>query len=281
MRRPPRVVLAFVVAACVPCGATAARAEWLADAEGGVVYEDNLNGAAKARDQKSDLAFVPRLSVGHHVQLTDSTSLRLTADLQGGVYTEFDRLDTVSSGLALGVRRKFGLGADAPWARVFGSAAYLNYNDGVLDSSLVSVGLELGKRLHQRFDLRAGYLYEVRDANTPVFDLTAHTAFANVSVALTEATELILGHATRWGNFTVHRRATTAEPPRPVRVVETFDTPLFAFRIDATTYQASATISQALTRDAAISVGYDYQFTQGPRLTYTNNVFRGSFTYSY
>lgn len=277
----PRAVVALVLAASALFVAPSARAEWLADAGGGLVYEDNLSRAARDADQKSDLAFVPRLSVGHRFQLTDSTSLALTADLRGSIYTEFSRLDNLAAGLTLGVREKLGLGRFAPWVRVFGSAAWLNYVDDVLDSALLTAGLELGKRLHDRFDLQAGYLYEGRDANDPVFDQAAHVVAVKGSLLLMEATELILGYATRWGDFTVTRRAAGAAPPQPFRVIDTFDTRMFAFRIDATTYIASATLSHALTRHSSLNLGYEYQFSQGPRLTYPNNVFRASFDYAF
>ncbi len=281
MSRAAPLLASLVVAACALGRAPAARAEWLADAGAGFVWEDNLSRAAKARDAKSDLAFVPTVSLGQSFQLTGSTSLRASADLRGSVYTEFNKLDNLSAGLAAGVRHKLGWGAFAPWVRAGGSAAWLQYEDDVLDSSLLAAGLEAGKRLHERIDLQAGYLYESRDANAPPFDQRAHTASVRGSFSFTGATDLVLGYATRWGDFTVHRRAAGAPRPHPSRLVETFDRPMFAFRIDATTYAASATVSHALSRHSSLNAGYDYQFTQGPRLSYTNNVFRASFTYSY
>jgi len=278
---PARLAVALLLAGTVPLAASPARAEWLADAQGGLLYEDNLNRAARERDQKSDLALAPRLSVGPRFQLTDSTSLGLTADLRGSAYTEFTRFDNFAAGLTLGVREKLGLGLLAPWVRVFGSAAWLRYDDDVWDSSLLSAGLELGQRLHERLDLQVGYLYEARAANNAAIDSTGHTVSVRGSVLLAPATELTLGYATRWGDLTVTRRAAGPPPPRPSTVIETFDTRMFAFRIDATTYIASVALSQSLTRHWSLHVGYDYQFSQGPRLTYPNNVFRASFDYSF
>jgi len=280
-RRLRPLILALALGADGPWAATVARAEWLADADGALVYEDNLSRAATARDEKSDLALVGTLSAGPSFQVTNSTSLRLTGDLKGRVYTEFEGLTSLSTGLTVAARRKFGLGPFAPWVRAFGSAAYLNYRDDVLDSLVLDAGAEVGKRVHERVDLQAGYLYEVREAGTAVFDQAAHILSVRGILSLTDAVDLVVGGMARWGDFTVHRAVTTPRPPRPARVVETFDVPLYAFRIDAATYTASLSLSYALSRHAAVSLGYEYQFTQGPRVTYTNNVCRASLSYRY
>jgi len=65
---PARLAVALLLAGTVPLTASPARAEWLAGAQGGLLYEDNLNRAARERDQKSDLALAPRLSVSPRFQ---------------------------------------------------------------------------------------------------------------------------------------------------------------------------------------------------------------------
>lgn len=71
---PARLAVALLLAGRFLLAASPACAEWLADAEGGLVYEDNLNRAARERDEKSDLVGLTypnnvfRASFGHSFQ---------------------------------------------------------------------------------------------------------------------------------------------------------------------------------------------------------------------
>jgi hypothetical protein len=275
-----RLLPVFVVLAASLADPGPAPGEWFGDVDAGTVYEDNLSRAAKAADQESDLAFASTLSVGHVFALTGSTAARASLDIGGSAYTEFGKLNNLASGFTLSLRHKLGLGPFVPWMRVFASGAYLNYADDFLDSALWSGGLEVGKRVHERIDLKAGYLYEVRDANNGVYDQAGHTLSLQGSFLLTPATELTLGYWTRWGDFTVHR-ALGPPPARPVRVVDTFDRPLFAFRVDATTFAGSVKLSHALTDHASLSLAYEYEYAVGPRVDYPNNVVRAGLSLSY
>ncbi len=118
----PALLLAAAVCACLLVPAAAAHAEWIVDAGSDLVYEDNLTRAARRADRRDDVALSPWLSIGHHVQLGDATSLLASADVKGTLYPRFEGLSNVAPTLTLGVRRKFGLGASAPWLRGFANA---------------------------------------------------------------------------------------------------------------------------------------------------------------
>ena len=91
-----------------------------------------------------------------------------------------------------------------------------------------------------------------------------------------------MAYAVRWGDLVIHKAPVPGAPPTPhSRLVETFDTPLVAARIDATTHLLSAALSYALTSHAALNAGYEYQLSVGPRYDYPNNVVRASFDYSF
>jgi hypothetical protein len=259
-----------------------AHAEWILDAGGGIVYESNLPRAAREADREGDVAFVPALSIGHSFQLTDATSLLATADFKAAIYSRFEGLTNLSSTITLGVRHKVGLGALAPWLRVFVTGGALDYGDDVRDSAVVDVGVQAGKRLSERVDLRIGYTYERLEAHDRVFDGDFHTVSLRGIVGLTGALHLTMGYAIRWGDLVVHRAPVAGEPPtRSSRIVDTFDTPLVANRIDATTHLVSAALGYALTSHAALNAGYEYQISIGPRFDYPNHVVRASFDYSF
>ena len=260
----------------------AAHAEWIVDAGGDIVHEDNLTRATRGADRRSDVALSPVLSIGHYVQLSGATSLLASADFRGSLYPRFERLSNVSSALTLGVRQKFGLGASAPWLRVFATGGALDYGDNLRDSVLADAGVQAGKRLSERFDVQGGYTYERLDARSRVFDQESHTLALRGGAALTGALQLTLGYAVRWGDLVVHRTpAPGAARTSHTRVVNTFDTPLEAVRIDATTHIFSATASYALTPRAALTAGYEHQRSIGPVFDYPNNLVRGGFAYSF
>jgi hypothetical protein len=260
---------------------SAADAEWFALVEGGLVYETNLSRASRSEDRKSDLALVPTLIAGHAFQISDSTRVLVFGDLRGSIYTDFDRLNNLWSGLGVSGKHKFGLGAAAPWVRVFGSGAYLNYREDVRDSTVVDAGVEGGKRIHERVDLLAGYRYETRDADNRVFDGESHTISLRGNASITHALELSLGYAVQWGDLVVHRSPLGPSWGAPGLIVDTFDTPLEAVRIDATTHILSADLGFQLTPHAAVIAGYEYQISHGPEFDYPNHVVRTRFSYSF
>jgi hypothetical protein len=277
-----RALALAAVVCCVLVFAAAGHAEWIVDAGGDVVYEDNLTRAARAADRRDDTAFSPWLSVGHHVQLRDATSLLASLDVKASLYPRFEELSNVASTFTLGVRHKVGLGAAAPWVRAFAAAGVVDYGDDLRDGALINAGVAAGKRLSDRFGVHGGYIYERLDARSRVFDQDSHTLSVQGSAALTDVLHLALGYAVRWGDLVVHRTpAPGATRTSHTRVVTTFDTPLEAVRIHATTHIFSATASYALTPRAAVTGGYEHQLSIGPVFDYPNHLVRAGFAYSF
>ena len=277
-----RLLGAALVAALVIAHAALAGAEWTLDAEGALVYETNLSRAAREADRHDGIALAPGLTIGHYLQLTDAIALETAADLKGRIYPEFDGLSHVAPTLTLGVRGKLGLGAYAPWLRGFVAGGALLHGDDVRDGVLFETGVHAGKRLTERFSVQGGYAYESIDAHNDVFNGDAHTVSVRATAGLTADLQLIAGYALRWGDLVIHRAPVAGAPPAPhTRVVDTFDTPLVAARIDATTHLFSAALAYALTQKATLSLGYEYQLSFGPEFSYPNHVVRASVGWSF
>jgi hypothetical protein len=282
MRWPRRLalILTSVLIALTP--PSEAAAEWLLDALGGLEYDDNVNRAARDPDQESDVALLGLLSTGYYFQLTDSASLLATADLRSTLYTGFDQLSSLAPGVSARARYKFGLGRRAPWLQLFGSAAYQAYLDEIRSGLVAGAGAKAGVRLHERFDLTVGYAFDLTDARNSVFSVWGHTASVRGTVALTSALDLGVEYAVRWGDVTVTRSlADPAPPPSPSVVVDTFDTPLLASRIDATTHAVSVDLSYALTGHLAVAIGFTHRVAQGAKLDYPDNAVRALLIYTY
>jgi hypothetical protein len=274
--------LLLMVCAFLIVPAAAAHAEWVVDAAGDVVYEDNLTRATREGDRLGGVALSPALSIGHAFQPAAGTSVLAAADFKGSFYPRFERLSNVAATLAVAVRQKFGLGATAPWVRAFAGGGALDAGDSVRDSALASAGAAVGTRLSDRFELQAGYTYERRQARSRVFDQDSHTVSVSGGAVVTDALHLTVGYAVRRGDLVVHRTPVAgAERTSHTRVVDTFDRPLEAVRIEATTHIVSVSAAYALSPRAALTAGYEYQLSIGPVFDYPNHLGRAGFAYSF
>jgi hypothetical protein len=285
-RNDAAVIVSWLARVAIPCAlllvATEAHAEWILDGGVGLVYESNLPRAAREADRESDVALVPVLTAGHYFQLTDAMGLTATAEIKPTFYPRFEGLTNLSATGTVAIRHKLGLGALAPWIRVFAGGGALDYGDDDRDSAIVNVGLQAGKRFSERIDLRLGYTYERLDANDTLFNGESHTVSLSGVLGLTGDLHLTVGYGFRWGDLVVHKTPVPTEPQTSrSRIVDTFDTPLTATRIDADTHLVSVTLGWAVTPHTSLGLGYEYQISIGPQFDYPNHVVRASFTYSF
>ena len=94
--------------------------------------------------------------------------------------------------------------------------------------------------------------------------------------------KIYLGYAARWGDLVVHRTPGPGDWAAPdARIANTFNRPMTAVRIDATTHFASVALGWALTPHTSLNAGYEYQISIGPQFDYPNHVVRASFDYNF
>jgi len=189
MMKPTFACLLLVVAA-------AANADDILELQAGALYDSNVPRAQLDIDIKSDTAYQAALAWGRFLPLADGLTLRATLDAAGEVYAHYSGLNNLTLGPAVTLRRKFGLGALAPWANVWGSAARLDYQDKARDGWRYELGAGAGKRLTDAWDVEATFRYQHRtqDHETPVvpgisgavFDLQAHQTGLRSEYALTD-----------------------------------------------------------------------------------------------
>ena len=285
-------VLALVVAlACCPY---AARADWLADADAGLVHDSNLGNAELKRDIRSDTALAASVSAGHFVQLSRTLSLTLTADVKGEAYQHFGGMSNLAFGPTLSLRDKFGVGTTVPWVRLSGAAARLEFEDEVRDGWRYGVSLAAGQRIAARWDLSAEYSYERRTGDQAlrvlptlsgsVFDLSSRSVRADVRYSIDDRTMVFASYAWRHGDVVSTStpnakifRASSALTRDP-----TFGSNAFAYRLDAVSRIASVGISQALSDRSALNVSFQRQVTHAESdNNYLKSVFAASYSHSF
>ena len=278
-------------------------AEWvdkIIDAGVSAKYDDNVNRSFFSSVEKDDAMVVPSASVGRVYQLADFTRLTATANVKGGIHQEFERLNSVFAGATLAASHKLGVGAYKPWLRVHGSGGYLEVNEettDLRDGWLFDTGIKIGKRLTDRVDVEAVYLFDYRNGqNAPsvrpeevssgaVFDMDGHTGSVLSNVLLTNNLLFSLSYSFRHGDI-----ISVCNGPIVATIVDkidavsrdlAFEEPLCAYRIRGTTHSFSAGTTYALSSHASINVDYTRTEGEARGLDYSNNLVNISFNYSF
>ena len=283
-----------LVAACLLASHPAtAAASWILDADAGLVYETNVGLAQKSPDKKDDVAFATALSTGWAFPLDDRNIFSLTGDLSGAAYAELHGLSHFAAGLTPAFRTKFGLGREAPWLRLWGSAARLEFQNSVRDGWRYRLGAGVGKRFGDRLTVRLDYTFEDRLADHgrvvsrlpgDVFDTTSHTYAARVDVAVTDVLTLFTGYAWRQGDVvsTTRRNTEIFNGSTALTRDPVFGPDFFAYRIDATVHSLTFGMSLALGERSSVNVSYERHIGIGPAgLDYSNDVVRAGVLFSY
>ncbi len=162
--------------------AAGANADWIRDFSVESIYNSNISNSNRATDRLDDFAFGTSARLGRSTQLSDSLRLIFTIDLASQTFTKFDALDNYSAGATTSLRYRFGLGALAPFLSVEGSLRWKEFNDSLQEGVRSRVVVVAGKRLTERFELRAGYVFDHADARAAVYEQEGHGGFARATI---------------------------------------------------------------------------------------------------
>ncbi len=143
------------------------QAEWaesVLDASAEYRTNDDVNLSVFNDDEKSDKLLRGVLGFSKIYQfdagIADYTRLNIGASIELQDYSEFDGLDRVNPGVALGLTHKFGLGPDAPWLNLHVSGVVENVDDSDRNKNIINAGIRLGRRFTPRFDAAIDWSYD-------------------------------------------------------------------------------------------------------------------------
>lgn len=266
MRESLASLTALLILAAAP---TAARADWSLAAAAGLNHDDNVGNAQAASDKVADYLGNARLSLYQLIPLSGDFSLAIGGDLAGEAYTQLDGLNNATIEGALSLKKKWGLGAFAPWARAQVSLGRAGYQDGYRDATLYRASLELGKRIDERWNLWAQYSFERRAAtpapqvvpgrSSDVFSQDGNNLAATVEFSLSERISLTAGALWRhgdvistslvpWDYLYVASTAIAKDP--------TFGPDAYAYRLAGTTYGMRLGGEFFVTAHSSIGCGF-------------------------
>lgn len=290
--------------------------EWIADAEVSYSTNDNINNSFFGQEERNEQIWNAFLSVGRIYQLTDRTRLQLAAQTGGGIHDDFSGLNQFDVGASLAIRHKFGLGAYQPWIRGSVTSNHIFSNSTIRNGQLTTAGVQLGKRLHDRFDVVVHYTFDYRigqednaldrekliarlnedDKSNSVFDLNGHSIGAEFNFLVTEKFLVSLGYTYRDGdvvssNDPAFFGSVPGLDPRArlVDAVATDDaferdpgSPVWAWRTDADTQTYSVDANYALFGGhASLNFGYQRVKANARRFDYANDIFRVNLIYGF
>jgi hypothetical protein len=264
-----RPIRASLWALLVFCAAShTARSDWLLAASAALNHDNNVgnteNTASVVADSRADAS----LSLLRQMPFGYGFSLAAGGDLSGQLYDHLSGLNNASVDGILSLKKKWGLGAFAPWSRVGISLGHVDYDDGYRDATLYSVSLEAGKRLNDRWNLWAKYAFERRSAapaesdiygvSSDVFSQHGRSFKVGVQYSLSERLSLSFGSLLRHGDVisTTQPGADIFANAKAVAPDPTFGPDAYAYRLMGTTFGARLGVEYSLTAHSLIGFGF-------------------------
>jgi hypothetical protein len=268
----------LLVCVILVCTTGIADAEWFADGDFNLAYDNNLSRAFNKSNRKGDIASIPQVSLGHYFQLSDSLGLSLMAEAAAGLYAKYDALNNINAGMTASLKYKQGLGPYAPWLKGYGSVKYFDFKENLRDGALISAGLLAGKRIHERINIQLGYEHQSLRANNSLFDQLSDAASVRTEISIAGPVNLLLGYSIKRGNVAVYN----SPDEESVFLVNTFHTPMEIYKIRATTHTISTGLDMALTGHWSAGITADFstvRSTDGTR--YPDTVLKAAIHYSF
>jgi hypothetical protein len=247
-----------------------AYGDWAIATAASLRYDNNVGNAQTYGDKISDTIAAARLSLFEVIPLGENYSLAAGGKVAAEDYDRLTGLRNATFDVALSLKRKWGLGAFAPWARAELSLGRSNYDDGYRDATIYRAGLEFGKRLDERWNWWAQYGFERRTAaagenvipGTPsdAFSQVGQSASVNLQYLLTERIFIRVGSLWRRGDI-VSSNSHGGYLYLAARAVEedpTFGPNAYAYKLPGTTYQAGVALEYSLTAHSVIGCGFQH-----------------------
>jgi hypothetical protein len=247
----------------------AAGSDWTLGAGADLRHDNNVGNAQSSSDIVADAAVDARLSIFQLFPLDDGYSVTVGGDLNGEAFRRLTGLNHASLDGTIALKKKWGLGAFAPWARAGVSAGRSSYDDAYRNAWDYRAALASGRRVDERWNLWAEYAFERRAAGTQpeevpgisgdAYSQDSHNVAVNLEYSLNENTFLALGLLGRHGDVVSTTRGSTQiyEASRALAEDPAFGPEAYAYKLTGTTYGIRLGISYAPTPHSLLGCGFE------------------------
>ena len=141
-----------------------ARSDWTLATSAALRHDDNVGNARDHASQIADSDAAATASLLQLMAVGTGFSVAAGAAASGEIYDHLSGLNNASLEGVLSLRKKWGLGAFAPWVRAGVSIGRIDYEDGYRNATIYRASLEGGKRIDERWNFWAKYDFESRRA---------------------------------------------------------------------------------------------------------------------
>ena len=292
-----RLALLLALAGCALGASLCARAELLLDATGSYTYDDNVSNGLEEEDRIADQILFLGLTAAWYEQLGSGTGFNAALMAEQSGYAEYSGLTNLAGGARIGLRHKFGLGAQAPLVGLSGQALYRNYHYDYRDGWQYDAALTAGTAVSERLSLQGSVRYDDFQADqlqptvrpgysTAAYDVSGWTFGVRLAYAVTTVDLLWGGYAYRDGSVTAVTQPDyeVLEYSTAVARDNVFGTTprRIAYRLDGKSDLWSAGWTHGFSRHVSLSLSYAYRRfeSQGDLEPYYANVVALSVGYS-
>jgi hypothetical protein len=251
------------------CAPLTARGDWTLASSSALRHDDNVGNSRGEYNQVGDFSATAKLSLFDLLQLGEDYSFAFGGNVGGQLYDQLIGLRNGSLDGDISLKKKWGLGAFAPWIRGSVLAGRANFEDGYRDATYFRVAAEFGERLDARWNLWGEFAFDRRLATplaaggtsvlpTDVFSEHDRTLLGNVEYSVSRRVTLTGGALLRHGDVvsTMHPDIYTYQIARAAVADPTFGPNQIAYRFFGTTYGARVGAQLALTAHNLLGVGF-------------------------
>jgi hypothetical protein len=258
-------VLSAMLLAVVP---GFARSDWTLGSDAQLRHDNNVGNAGNY-DTVGDTIVAARLSIFQLFPIGENYSVSVGGELDGESYDQLKGLNNASLGGAVALKRKWGLGAYAPWVRIGISLARTEYNDDYRNATVYRTTLSGGQRVDERWNLWAEYAYERRAASSQsevapgisgdAYSQTSQKLTGSAEYALNERVFLLLGFVLRYGDVvsTTESGLTVFSAPRAIAADPAFGPEDYAYKLIGGTFGFRVGINYSPTPHNLLGFGFE------------------------
>jgi hypothetical protein len=271
----------------------AANADWAVSAAAQARYDDNVGNAQDYDDQVSDEIIGATLSAYQVLPLSSGYLLTAGGGLGGEWFDHLSGLRNASVDGALSIKRKWGLGAFAPWARASVSVGRSEFDASYRDFTAYRMSLVAGKRFDERWNVWTEYFFEHRAAaagenvepgiSANAFTQNGHHLAVLMEYSMSSKLYFDFGVFARRGDVvsTVQSDEAIYAGARAVEDDPALGKDAYAYRVIGNTYGVRPGISYALTEHSLLSLAYLRARTYAQSADYMKSVTELAWSYRF
>jgi hypothetical protein len=271
-----------------------AQGDWTLGAQASVRHDDNVGNAESYSDIVADTTIGARLSIFQLFPVGEGYSVTVGGGLGGESFHRLTGLNNASLDGVMALKRKWGVGAFAPWARVGISVARTDYDDSYRNAWVYRATLASGRRIDERWNLWGEYALERRAANPQMeeepglsgdaYSQNSQSVGAHLEYSLNGGVFLALGLSARHGDVvsTTQESEAILAVARALAADPAFGPEAYAYRLTGTTYGFRVGVNYSPTPHSVLGCGYERFDTRADGgISYTKSIPEITWNYSF